>query len=97
LLESTSRLDHVLDLRSATPEDMLKTYRASTALAQGLKEASPPIVREFLLSVLARISVRQDSLELEIHPSRLKSAIVSDAMKGAALSNSRWPTRTPRR
>jgi len=89
LLESTSRLDHVLDLRSVTPEEKLKTYQASTALAQGLKTASPPMVREFLLSVLDRITVRQDGLELEIRPLGLRSAIIGDSMEGADLSNPR--------
>ena len=46
------------------------------------------MLRAFLLSVVARISVQQDGLQLEIHPSWLKSAIVGDARKGAALSAS---------
>jgi site-specific DNA recombinase len=88
LLKSTTRLDLVLDLRSATPEDKLKTYQASTALAQGLKEASPPVVRGFLLSTLERITVRQDSVDLEIYPSGLKSAILRGAIEGPGLAES---------
>jgi site-specific DNA recombinase len=87
VLQSSTRLDHVLDLRSATPEERLKTYQASTALAQGLKEASPPILRGFLLSVLKRITVRQDALDLEIHPSGLNVAALCGAKEGTIQSN----------
>jgi DNA invertase Pin-like site-specific DNA recombinase len=75
LLESTKRLDHVLDLRSLTPEERLKTYQASTARARALKDANPPVFRGFLLSVLERITVQHDAIDLEVHPSRLKAAI----------------------
>jgi len=87
LLESTTQLDHVLDLRSATPEDRLKTYQTSAALAQDLKDANLPRVRGFLLSVLERITVRQDALDLEIHPSGLKVAILRGVIEGSIQSN----------
>jgi site-specific DNA recombinase len=83
LLKSTTRLDQALDLRSATPEERLKTYRASAALVEGLKEASPPRLRGFLLTVIGRIAVRQDSVDLEMHPSGLKVAILCGVTEDA--------------
>jgi site-specific DNA recombinase len=88
LLKSMTRLDQILDLRSATPEDKLKTYQTSANLALDLKEASPPMVRGFLLSILKRITVRQDSVDLEIYPSGLKAVILGERAQGPGLAES---------
>ena len=87
LLESPTRLGNVLDLRSATPDERLKVYQASAARVRALKVASPPMVREFLLTVLERMMVRQDSLDLEIHPLGLKVAVLRGALEGTIQPN----------
>jgi DNA invertase Pin-like site-specific DNA recombinase len=86
LLQSTTRLGHVLDLRSATPEDRLRIHQASAARARALKDASQHVVRGFLVSVLERITMRNDAIDLEIHPSRLKAAILREDAEGPAQS-----------
>jgi hypothetical protein len=86
LLESSTRLGHVLELRSVTPEDRLKIHQASAARARALKDASPHVVRGFLVSVLERITVRNDAIDLEIHPSRLKAAILQEDAEGPVQS-----------
>jgi hypothetical protein len=44
------------------------------------------VVRGFLVSVLARITVRNDAIDLEIHLSRLKAAILQQEAEGPAQS-----------
>jgi len=91
VLESSTRLDHILGLRSVAPLEKLQMYQASTALAQGLKNESPPMLREFLLSVLKRITVRQDTLDLKIHRTGLKAAILGAEREEPIRSNTNDP------
>jgi hypothetical protein len=78
LLESRTRLDDILDLGSVSPEERLQTYQASAARARSLQDASSPVFRGVLLSILERITIRSDAIDLEVHPSRLKAVIHHD-------------------
>jgi hypothetical protein len=87
LLQSRPRLDDILDLGSVSPEERLQTYQASAARSRSLQVANPPVFRGFLLSVVERISIRSDAIDLEVHPSRLKAVIHHDDVNHTDHSN----------
>jgi DNA invertase Pin-like site-specific DNA recombinase len=88
LLKSPARLDAALGLETTNITEKLPLYQAAGDRATALQAALPATLRSFLQIIVARITLRDDSIEMTLRPARLQHAILQPQDSRAAEATS---------